>query len=73
MSYPQPKRGSFTEEDTTLTRKDIQDFLNLDREDKGPNKGKTKIKPEQVRSWLKTKGKNKDAIDKVIGDLDSYL
>lgn len=69
-------RTNFTEENLALTRAHIQALLDEGREfdeKTGKRKGKTKKSHDNVRDVLKSKGHKDSDIEKVIGDLDSYL
>lgn len=71
----QTRRQNFTEENLSLTREMVQAFLDQGRrrDPQGRRLEKSRKKPEDLRTELKTKGHRDAEIDKVIGDWDSYL
>ena len=64
------ERSNFTNENLDLTRQDIMNFLDSDRDSKTK---KTRKKPADLRAVLKNGGHKDAEIEKVVGDWDSYL
>lgn len=62
MSTPN-RPANLTPEDTSLTRQDIQAYL---------DSGDLRPEPNDVFNWLIDAGYSEEAAGKVVSDLDSY-
>lgn len=71
------RRSEMTREDLSVTREDIQNYLDSGRAKKSgqPDRSKPHGKSKQeIATFLSGKGiKDEALLDKMLGDLDSYL